>query len=55
LPKINAYYYEREVVINMENLLITRNVNGISLTAFRAESRFAVSLNLAERNKTNHT
>ncbi len=55
MPKINAYYYEREVVINMENLLITRNVNGISLTAFRAESRFAVSLNLAERNKTNHT
>lgn len=52
---MNAYYYKREAIINMENLLITRNVNGTSLAAFRAESRLAVSLDLVERNKTNHT
>lgn len=52
---MNACYYKKEDVINMENLLIPRNVNGISLTAFRAESRLAISLNLMERNKTNHT
>lgn len=51
---MKAHYFEREEAgMNTEKLLIIRNINKISLTDFRVESRLVISLNLRERNKTN--